>query len=121
VLLVAMSGMLTCEIRNAKRIYFCGHSYVACGRELWCQIAERPMKIDIDRLSEEELVELSHNIVSRLRFLLEMRSHVQMLDFRIGERVGFRPAGRPEVFGMLTRYNKKSVAVITDGGEHWTV
>ena len=79
------------------------------------------MKIDIDRLSEEELVELNHKIVSRLRFLREMRSHVQMLDFRIGERVSFQPAGRREVFGVLTRYNKKSVTVITDGGEHWTV
>src|SRR5437762_5962755 len=77
--------------------------------------------INIDSLSEEELVELNHKVVARLRFLREMRSHVQMLDFRIGERVRFLPSGRPEVVGILTRYNKKTVTVITDSGQHWNV
>ena len=77
--------------------------------------------INIDSFSEEELLELNHKVVARLRFLREMRSHVQMLDFRIGERVRFQPAGRPEVMGILTRYNKKTVTVITDSGQHWNV
>jgi len=77
--------------------------------------------INIDSLSEEELLDLNHKIVARLRFLREMRSHVQMLDFRIGERVRFQPSGRPEVIGTITRYNKKSVTVITDSGGHWNV
>jgi len=79
------------------------------------------MPINIDSLSEEELLELNHKIVARIRFLREMRSHVQMLDFRIGERVRFQPSGRLEITGTLTRYNKKSVTVITDSGEHWNV
>ena len=33
------------------------------------------MKIDIDKLSEEELVDLNHRIVERLRFLNQMRAH----------------------------------------------
>jgi hypothetical protein len=77
--------------------------------------------INIDSLSEEELVELNHKIVARLRFLGQMRSHSAMLDFRIGEKVKFRPSGRPELTGTLTRYNKKTVTVITDTGEHWNV
>jgi hypothetical protein len=77
--------------------------------------------INIDSLSEEELVELNHKIVARLRFLGQMRSHSAMLDFRIGEKVKFRPTGRPELTGTLTRYNKKTVTVITDTGEHWNV
>src|SRR5579872_1308227 len=76
---------------------------------------------DIDSLSEEDLVELNHKIVARLRFLSEMRSHTTMLDFRIGERVKFRPEGRREITGVLTQYNKKTVTVITDSGEHWRV
>lgn len=64
-------------------------------------------KVNIDQLSEEELIELNHKIVARLRFLRQMQSHAQMLDYRIGERVRFYPAGRPEVTGILTRYNKK--------------
>lgn len=76
---------------------------------------------DIDSLSEAELIELNHKIVARLRFLSQMRSHSKMLDFRIGERVKFRPDGRPEVTGILTQYNKKTVTVITDSGAHWRV
>jgi hypothetical protein len=50
-----------------------------------------------------------------------MRSHGAMLNFRIGEKVKFRPTGRPELIGTLTRYNKKTVTVITESGEHWNV
>jgi hypothetical protein len=79
------------------------------------------MKIDIDKLTEAELIDLNNRIVERLKFLNQMRSHAQMLDFRIGDRVSFQPEGRPVVVGMLTRYNKKTVTVITDSGEHWNV
>src|SRR4029450_11213815 len=79
------------------------------------------MKIDIDNLSEEELIDLNHRIIERLRFLSQMRAHSKMLDFKIGDRVTFQPEGRPPVVGMLTRYNKKTVTVITDSGQHWNV
>jgi hypothetical protein len=79
------------------------------------------MKLDIDKLTEEELIYLNHRIVEWLRFLSQMRAHSQMLDFRIGDRVTFQPEGRPPVVGMLTRYNKKTVTVITDSGQHWNV
>jgi len=79
------------------------------------------MKIDIDKLSEEELIDLNNRIVARLRFLSQMRAHSQMLDFRIGDRVAFQPEGRPLLVGMLTRYNRKTVTVITDSGQHWNV
>jgi hypothetical protein len=82
---------------------------------------ETVMKIEIDKLTEEELIDLNHRIVERLRFLSQMRAHSQMLDFKIGDRVTFQPEGRPAVFGMLTRYNKKTVTVITDSGQHWNV
>ena len=62
---------------------------------------------DIDSLPEQDLIELNHKIVARLRFLSQMRSHSAMLDFRIGERVKFRSGGRPDVVGILTQYNKK--------------
>jgi hypothetical protein len=79
------------------------------------------MNIDIDKLTEEELIDLNHRIVERLRFLSQMRAHSKMLDFKIGDRVTFQPEGRAPVFGMLTRYNKKTVTVITDSGQHWNV
>lgn len=79
------------------------------------------MAIDIDRLTEAELVDLNHRIVERLRFLQQMRAHRQMLEFRIGDRVSFQPAGQPPLRGILTRYNKKTVTVITDDGQQWNV
>ena len=47
------------------------------------------MTIDIDKLTEEELIDLNHRIIERLRFLNQMRAHSQMLDFKIGDRVTF--------------------------------
>ena len=44
-----------------------------------------------------------------------------MLDFKIGDRVTFQPEGRQPLVGMLTRYNKKTVTVITESGQHWNV
>lgn len=74
------------------------------------------MKIDIDRLSEAELIDLNHRVVERLRFLGQMRAHSAMLEFRIGDRVSFEPDGRGPVTGMLTRYNRKSVTVSSLAG-----
>jgi len=79
------------------------------------------MKIDIDKLSEPELIDLNHRIVARLRFLRQMRAHAEMLEFRIGDRVTFEPPGHRSLEGMLTRYNKKTVTVITDDGGQWNV
>jgi hypothetical protein len=79
------------------------------------------MKIDIDQLSEAELVDLNHKIVARLKMLNEMRAHARMLKFKIGDRVMFEPEGQAPVVGMLTRYNRKTVTIITDAGQQWNV
>jgi hypothetical protein len=78
-------------------------------------------KINIDELTEAELIDLNHRIVERLRFLSQMRAHKRMLEFKIGDHVTFQPEGRPPLTGMLVRYNKKTVTVITDDGQHWNV
>ncbi len=83
--------------------------------------AGETMKIDIDELSEAELIALNNRIVERLRLLNQKRAHEHMLKFQIGDRVTFQPEGLPPVVGMLTRYNKKTVTVITDDGQHWNV
>jgi hypothetical protein len=79
------------------------------------------MRIDIDSLTEAELIDLNNRVVARLRHLAEMRAHVKMLEFRIGDRVTFQPDDRPRVIGILTRYNRKSVTVVTESGERWNV
>ena len=42
------------------------------------------MKINIDELSESELIDLNSRIVERLRFLGQARTHSKMLEFGIG-------------------------------------
>ena len=79
------------------------------------------IKINIDELSEAELIDLNHRVVERLRFLNQMRAHSQMLDFKIGERVTFHPSGHPHLAGIVTQYNRKTVTVITDEGQRWNV
>ncbi len=64
------------------------------------------MSIDIDRLTEAELIDLNHRIVARLKFLSQMRAHASMLNFSIGERVAFDPPNRP---------TRTSLAAITSG------
>jgi hypothetical protein len=79
------------------------------------------MKIDIDQLTEAELLELNHHVVARLRLLQQARALTQMADFKIGDRVAFQPPGQATVIGMLTRYNRKTVTVVTDEGRQWNV
>ena len=79
------------------------------------------MKIDITQLSEQDLIALNRQIVERLRFLQQARAHAKMLEFHVGDRVSFEPDGRPTLFGVLVRYNKKTVTVLTEHGEQWNV
>lgn len=79
------------------------------------------MKIDIARLSEKELIELNHQIVERLKYLESMRTHEQMMEFNVGEKVSFEPPGREKRTGILVRYNRKTVSIVTETGERWNV
>ena len=79
------------------------------------------MTIDIDKLTEAELIDLNNRVVARLKFLHQMRAHAHMLDFSIGERVSFQPDGHPVVTGILSKYNRKTVTIITENGQQWNV
>lgn len=78
------------------------------------------MPIDIDLLTEEELRDLHHRITERLRVMQQLRAHSAMMEFSIGDRVAFNADGR-RVTGVITRYNRKTVTVIADGGRRWNV
>ena len=79
------------------------------------------MAIDIDRLSEAQLIDLNHRIVARLKLIQQLRAHTDMLDFRIGERVTFEPDDRPPVTGIIAKYNRKTVSIVTEDGNRWNV
>lgn len=79
------------------------------------------MSIDIDRLGEAELVDLNNRVVERLRFIRQAHAHLAMLEFGIGELVSFDPDGRGSVEGVIVRYNRKSVTLVTPEGQQWRV
>ena len=79
------------------------------------------MTIDIDNLTEEELIELNHKIVERLKFLETVHTHNEMMQFSPGEQVSFEPPGRDRQIGTLVKFNKKTVTVITETGQKWNV
>ena len=79
------------------------------------------MEIDIDSMSYDELVELNHKIVEKLKFLDSMHTHKKMLQFSPGDQVCFEPSGRGKQFGTLVKYNQKTVTVITESGQKWNV
>ena len=62
------------------------------------------MSIDISSMSEEQLIELNHRVVERIKFLQQARAHEQMLEFPVGAEVSFTPDG-PErcerTFGQI--------------------
>ncbi|HWP41400.1 MAG TPA: hypothetical protein VNL70_10780, partial [Tepidisphaeraceae bacterium] len=43
----------------------------------------------LEMLTEEELVQLNHIVVARLRLMQQIRAHGAMTQFRIGQRVRF--------------------------------
>ncbi len=43
------------------------------------------MRIDIDRLTEAELIDLNNRVVARLQFLAQMRAHAQAQEPRGSE------------------------------------
>jgi hypothetical protein len=79
------------------------------------------MSLNLHELTEAQLLDLNRRIVERLQFLQQARAHQTMLQFAVGERVGFdAPDGR-FICGILVRYNKKTVTVIANDGHQWNV
>ena len=77
--------------------------------------------LPIDQLSEDELAELNQRIVERLKFLDSEHTHREMMQYSVGENVCFEPPGREPQCGVLVKYNKKTVTIITEGGRRWNV
>jgi len=79
------------------------------------------VNIDIDNLTESELVDLNRRIIERLRFMEQMRVHKTMMTFSVGERVQFHSNAGVLIKGVITRYNRKTVTILTDDNRQWTV
>ena len=76
---------------------------------------------DLDPREVLELRRLRERLSHGVLHLEVCHGVLAITRFKIGDRVAFQPSGRGEVTGMLTRYNRKTVTVITDDGQQWNV
>jgi hypothetical protein len=75
----------------------------------------------LDLLTEQELVQLNHVIVQRLRLMQQIRAHGQMVNLRVGQTVTFNDSAGQLIRGVIARHNLKSVTVVTPQGVQWRV
>ena len=72
-------------------------------------------------MTEADLIDLNRRIVERLKMMQALRSHHQMMQFSVGQRVCFDSPERGTVTGIITRYNRKTVTLLADDGGQWNV
>lgn len=77
-------------------------------------------KINLDTLSEAELRELNREIITRLKFYSETRQKVQLMSFRVGDRVEF-DTDQGFIDGLIVRINQKTATIDADDGRSWRV
>ncbi len=75
----------------------------------------------LDDFTEDELHHLNRLIVERLRLMQQVKAHQAMVKFRVGQQVGFTSPNGQLITGVLTKYNRKSVTVVTQQGASWNV
>ena len=75
--------------------------------------------MNIDHLSEEELIHLNRRVVECLKVLEQMRALQSMVKLHIGQR-SFDPDGRMRA-GTIVKFNHKTVVVRTDDHLQWKV
>ena len=76
--------------------------------------------IDINNLSEEQLVELNHRIIERLKLVARARSTRQLNNFNVGDRVWFEGHDGEKIKGIVTRLNVKTATIMT-ASHRWNV
>ncbi len=77
-------------------------------------------QIDINHLTEEELIELNQRIVDRLKQIQQAHDLHNMMRFNRGARVSFETR-QGRVFATIIKFNRKTVTVESDQGQRWKV
>lgn len=79
------------------------------------------LSMDIDELEEDDLIDLNQQIVARLNFLRQLRTHKSMLKLKVGQLVRFITDDGIQVRGIISKFNQKTVSVVTPEGRTWRV
>lgn len=79
------------------------------------------MSIDLDDLTREELEELNHRVVERLKYLDTVMAQQAMMTLNLGTQVSFESSTRGRMFGTVIKFNRKTVVVLTEDRHQWRV
>ncbi len=75
----------------------------------------------IKSLGADDLRYMNRLIIERLKLLHQQSSTTQMQRFNIGEKVRFTDPSGVVKTATILRLNKKTVSLVTTGGEQWNV
>jgi hypothetical protein len=73
------------------------------------------------QMSEADLLYLNRMVVERLNLLAQAKSTLQLAQFAEGDRVSFTANDGTIKNGRVMRLNKKTISLLTDGGQPWKV
>jgi preprotein translocase subunit YajC len=76
-------------------------------------------RIDIEKLSYEELIQLNHRIIRRIQYLQSLKTQAAIDRFQIGDKVFFQSGGR-RIEGIVVRVNRKTLGVHT-ADANWNI
>ncbi|MCP3660581.1 MAG: hypothetical protein GY830_09835 [Bacteroidetes bacterium] len=78
------------------------------------------IKIDINRLTKDELIELNKLIFNRIKYLNDLESIKRRSLFNKGDFVSFEYDNK-YILGIITKINIKTVSILTENGKEWRV
>ncbi|MEW6708227.1 MAG: hypothetical protein AB1403_00230 [Candidatus Riflebacteria bacterium] len=67
------------------------------------------------------LVELNGRIVERLKYLDSTRFQSGRMEFGVGDMVSFTTPQNEQFTGIISKFNRKTVTVITQNKQKWNV
>jgi len=77
--------------------------------------------MNIDHLTEQELISLNRRIVERLRRIASINQQHHMMGLHVGQKVLFVTKEEDIVCGIIAKLNQKTVTVMAEDGTRWKV
>lgn len=74
------------------------------------------MTINLENLSEEELLVLNEQVVAKIKELRNQKNTQQISQFKLGDMISFAYKGK-KVQGIIFRINQKSISILTASNE----
>lgn len=79
------------------------------------------LKRMISHLDEEDLVMLNQLVVERIKVVRAEKKVQSMAAFEVGDAVFFHDKHEGRIDATVLRLNKKTLSLVTDGGQRWNV